>query len=60
MQLVAGRLGHLLVAQGWEAPAGNLAAQIALACYATARASGDEPEALVESTASAFRQVLAL
>jgi hypothetical protein len=60
MQLIAGRLSHLLVDQGWEAPVGNLAAQIALACYSTARLSGDGPEVLVESTASAFRQVLAL
>lgn len=60
MQLIAGRLGHLLVDQGWEAPVGNLAAQIALACYWTARVSGVGPEVLVESTASAFRQVLAL
>lgn len=60
MQLVAGRLAQLLVDQGWEAPVANLAAQIALACYWTARASGDRPDRLVESTASAFRQVLAL
>jgi AcrR family transcriptional regulator len=60
MQLIAGRLGQLLVDQGWEVPVGNLAAQIALACYWTARVSGDGPEVLVESTAAAFGQVLAL
>ncbi|NAZ75485.1 TetR family transcriptional regulator [Kineococcus sp. T13] len=60
MQLIAGRLGQLLVDRGWEGPVGFLAAQIALACYWTARASGEGPEALVESTAAAFRQVLAL
>lgn len=60
MQLIAGRLGQLLVDQGWAAPVANLAAQIALACYWTARASGDAPEELVDSTAAAFRQVLAL
>lgn len=60
MQLVAGRLGRLLVDQGWAVPVASLAGQIALACYWTARASGDDPELLVESTATAFRHVLAL
>jgi hypothetical protein len=60
MQLIAGRLGQLLVDEGWEATVGNLAAQLALACFWTARATGGRPEVLVESTASAFAQVLAL
>lgn len=60
MQLIAGRLGRLLVERGWEAPVADLAAQIGLACYWTSRASGDGPEGLVDSTAAAFRHVLAL
>jgi AcrR family transcriptional regulator len=60
MQLIAGRLGQLLVDQGWEPPVGNLAAQVALACCWTARASGAGPGLLVDATASAFDQVLAL
>lgn len=59
-QLIARRLGDLLVDAGWDEGAARLAGQIALACSAAARASSDRAEALVRDTRAAFAQVLDL
>lgn len=59
-QLVARRLGALLVDAGWEASVATLAGQLALACYATARASAGAAGDLVDATRTAFAQVLDL
>jgi hypothetical protein len=59
-QLIARRLGDLLVDAGWDEGIARLAGQIALACSAAARASSDRPEALVRDTRAAFAQVLDL
>jgi AcrR family transcriptional regulator len=59
-QLIAGRLGALLVEAGWDEGVASFAGQIALACYATARATSPSPETVVESTRAAFEQALDL
>lgn len=59
-QLIARRLGVLLAENGWSEDTAALAGQLASACWATARASSDRPEDLVEGTRAAFEQVLGL
>jgi len=59
-QLVARRLGALLVDDGWDAAVATLAGQLALACYAAARARAERPGDLVDATRTAFAQVLDL
>jgi len=59
-QLVARRLGALLVDAGWDAAVAALAGQLALACYAAARTSAERPGDLVDATRAAFAQVLDL
>jgi AcrR family transcriptional regulator len=59
-QLVARRLGDLLVDAGWDEGTARFAGQIALACSAAARASSDRPDELVRATHAAFAQVLDL
>lgn len=59
-QMIAGRLGALLVDKGWGEDVARFAAQIALACYATAQAGSPGPETVVEATRAAFEQALTL
>jgi AcrR family transcriptional regulator len=59
-QLIARRMGLLLVDAGWDGAVARFAGQIALACYDTARASSDHPASLVADTRAAFEQVLDL
>jgi AcrR family transcriptional regulator len=59
-QAIARRLGDLLVDAGWDEGTARLAGQIALACAVTARATSDQPGALVRDTRAAFAQVLDL
>ena len=58
MQIVALRLRDLLVARGSTIATATLAAEIALACYWTARRTSPDPATLVEATRDAFRQIL--
>ena len=60
MQVVATRLSELLVAHGWEASTATFAAEIALACYWTARRCSTDPAMLVDATRDAFREALNL
>jgi AcrR family transcriptional regulator len=60
MQLVAGSLGELLTTQGWEKQIADLAGQIALACYWTAREADPDPVRLVDGTQAAFDIALTL
>lgn len=59
-QLIARRLGALLVEDGWDEGVALFAGQIALACYATAQATADRPESLVRAVRDAFEQALSL
>ncbi|MCS5732895.1 TetR/AcrR family transcriptional regulator [Herbiconiux daphne] len=58
-QLIARRLGALLVENGWDEAVASFASQIALACYETARATA-QPENLVQATRQAFERALSL
>lgn len=60
MQVIAGRLGDLLTARGWDAFVALFSAQIAVACFWAARRATAEPEALVEALREAFQRALAL
>jgi AcrR family transcriptional regulator len=60
MQGVALRLRDLLVAHGCAIGTATLAAELAMACYWTARRTAPDPAALVESTRTALRQALEL
>lgn len=60
MQVIAGSLGDLLTARGWDAFTAVFAAQIAVACFCTARDATAGPEALVDATRDAFQQALTL
>jgi AcrR family transcriptional regulator len=60
MQGVALRLRDLLVAHGCAILVATLAAEIAMACYWTARRTTSDPATLVEATRTAFRQMLDL
>jgi len=60
MQGVSLRLRDLLVAQRCPAPTATLAAEIAMACYWTARRTTQDPAMLVEATRFAFHQVVGL
>lgn len=59
-QLIARRLGSLLVDTGWDGSVAIFAGQVALACYATARSISPDPETVVEATRAAFEQALTL
>lgn len=60
LQVTAGRLGDLLVGRGWDTYVSAFAAQIAAACFRTARQATTDPEALTEGTRRAFEQALTL
>ncbi len=60
MQSVALRLRDLLAAQDCPTGTATLAAEIAMACYWTARRTSPDPAALVDATQHAFRQLFDL
>jgi len=60
MQQIAGKLSDLLVHRGSDEATAVFAAQVALACYQTAKRLGNNPHTLVDETRAAFGQALAL
>jgi hypothetical protein len=60
MQQIADKLGELLIHRGSDETIALLAAQVALACYRTAKRHGNDPHTLVDETRAAFRRVLTL
>jgi AcrR family transcriptional regulator len=60
MQQVADKLSELLIHRGSDEATARLAAQIALACYQTAKNLGNNPRTLVDETRAAFGRVLTL
>lgn len=59
-QEVADALSGLLVHRGSDEVTARFAAQIALACYQTAKSLGDDPRTLVDETRAAFTRALTL
>lgn len=59
-QVIASQLGDLLTARGWDTFVSVLSAQIAVACFWTARRTTTDPEGLLEATRRAFERTLAL
>lgn len=60
LQVIAGQLGDLLTARGWDTFASVFSAQIAAACFWTARRTTTDPERLHDATRRAFEQALTL
>ena len=60
MQQIADTLSDLLIRRGSDEATARFAAQIALACYQTARRLSNNPHTLVDETRAAFRRVLTL
>jgi AcrR family transcriptional regulator len=60
MQQIADKLSDLLIHRGSDEATALFAAQIALACYQTARRLGNNPHTLVGETRAAFRRALTL
>ncbi|WP_194891250.1 TetR/AcrR family transcriptional regulator [Catenulispora pinisilvae] len=60
MQQVADKLSELLIHRGSDEATARFAAQIALACYQSAKRLGDNPRTLVEDTQAAFSRALTL
>ena len=60
MQQVADKLSELLIHRGSDEATARLAAQIALACYQTAKRLGNNPRTLVDDTQAAFSRALTL
>jgi AcrR family transcriptional regulator len=60
MQQIADRLSDLLIGRGCDEPTARFAAQIALACYQTAKCLGNNPRTLVGQTQFALSQALTL
>ncbi len=60
MQQIADKLSDLLIHRGSDEATALFAAQIALACYQTARRIGNNPHTLVGETRAAFRRALTL
>jgi AcrR family transcriptional regulator len=60
MQQIADKLSDLLIHRGSDEATALFAAQIALACYQTAKRLGNNPRTLVDETQTAFRRVLTL
>ena len=57
---IADKLSDLLIHRGSDEPTASFAAQIALACYQTARRLGNNPRTLADETQAAFRRALTL
>jgi AcrR family transcriptional regulator len=60
MQQIADKLSDLLIHRGSDEATAVFAAQIALACYQTARRLGNNPHTLVGETRAAFRRAITL
>ncbi len=60
MQQTADKLSDLLIHRGSDEATALFAAQIALACYQTAKRLGNNPHTLVDETRAAFRRALTL
>jgi AcrR family transcriptional regulator len=60
MQQIADKLSDLLMCRGSDQATARFAAQIALACYQTAKRLGNNPHTLVDETQAAFTRVLTL
>ena len=60
MQQIADKLSDLLIHRGSDEATALFAAQIALACYQTARRLGNNPHTLVGETRAAFRRAFTL
>jgi AcrR family transcriptional regulator len=60
MQQTADKLSDLLIHRGSDEATALFAAQVALACYETAKRLGNNPHTLVDETQAAFRRLLTL
>jgi len=60
MQQVADKLSELLIHRGADEATARFAAQIALACFQTAKHLGNDPRTLLDETRAAFGRALAL
>ena len=59
-QQIADKLSGLLIHRGTDEATAIFAAQVALACYQTAKRLGNNPHTLVDETQAAFRRALTL
>ena len=60
MQQIADKLGDLLIHRGCDETTAVFAAQIALACFQTARGLANNPRTLADDTRAAFSRALTL
>jgi len=60
MQQIADKLSELLIHRGSDEPTARFAAQIALACYQTAKSLGNNPRTLADETQALLRRALTL
>jgi AcrR family transcriptional regulator len=60
MQQIADTLSGLLIHRGSDEATARFAAQVALACYQTAKHLGNDPRTLVDETRAAFGRALTL
>jgi AcrR family transcriptional regulator len=60
MQQIADKLSDLLIHRGSDEATARFAAQIALACYQTAKRLGNNPRTLADQTQAALRRALTL
>jgi hypothetical protein len=60
MQQVADRLSELLIGRGTDEAVARFAAQVALACFQTAKSLGNNPHTLADDTRAAFQRLLTL
>ncbi|MGD0701812.1 MAG: helix-turn-helix domain-containing protein, partial [Trebonia sp.] len=60
MQQIADKLSELLIHRGCDEATARFAAQIAIACYQTAKSLGNDPRTLADETQAAFSRALTL
>ncbi len=60
MQQIADKLSDLLIHRGSDEATARFAAQIALACYQTAKSLGNNPRTLADQTQAALKRALTL
>jgi AcrR family transcriptional regulator len=60
MQQIADKLSDLLIHRGSDEATARFAAQIAIACYQTAKSLGNNPRTLANETQAAFSRALTL
>jgi AcrR family transcriptional regulator len=60
MQQIADKLSELLMHRGSDEATARFAAQIAIACYQTAKSLGNNPRTLADETQAAFGRALTL